>query len=206
MARIHHLLTATLALLQLGHSHPHHGNCKPSTSINKRTAEEVITHLNLIPNAAEKGYFVETFRDEDTVPGSNRSYSTAIYYLLEGTEGSSVWHRLDAVEVWHYYAGAPLTLSLWAGGDEPVRDIIMGPDVFGDQVPQAAIAKGEWQSARSEGDWTLVGTTGKIALSTLQLVRYGVLSGCHHVVAPGFIESGSEFVDPEWTPSKAGAQ
>ena len=136
--------------------------------MNKRTANEVITHLNLIPNSAEKGWFIENFHDEDTVPGTNRSYSTAIYYLLEGSEGSSVWHRLDAVEVWHYYAGAPLTLSLWTGGDEPVRDIVMGPDVFRDQVPQVAIAKGEWQSARSDGDWTLVGTTGEIAPSNVR--------------------------------------
>lgn len=168
MARLHHLFAATLALfIPLGYSLPHNEPYQPPIPMNKRSAEEVITHLDLIPNPAEKGFFVETFRDEENVPATNRSYSTAIYYLLEGSEGSSVWHRLDAVEVWHYYAGAPLTLSLWAGGDEPVRDVVMGPDVFGGQVPQVAIAKREWQSARSKGDWTLVGTTGEMAPSSV---------------------------------------
>lgn len=180
MARLHHL-AAMCSLFSFGHALPHdtpgHGHGRP-TPINHRTAEEVISHLNLIPNTAEKGYFFETFRDEATVPGSNRSYSTAIYYLLEGREGSSVWHRLDAPEVWHYYAGAPLTLSLWTGEGEAVRDVTMGPDVFGEQLPQVVIGRGEWQSARSEGGWTLVGTT----------------------VSPGFEEGGSEFAEPGWAP------
>lgn len=125
--------------------------------VSARPAKDVIARLGLIPNP-EKGYFTETFRDPDTI--NNRSVSTAIYYLLEGSAGSSVWHRVDAVEVWHYYAGAPLTLSLWPGEGEPVRDVTLGPDIFRDQQPQVPIAKWEWQSARSHGDWTLVGTTG----------------------------------------------
>jgi predicted cupin superfamily sugar epimerase len=37
----------------------------------------------------------------------------------------------------------------------------MGNDLFGGQRPQVVVAAEEWQSARSLGDWTLVGTTGK---------------------------------------------
>lgn len=179
MARIHHLVASIL--IAPGYAFPGKVNGGSRVSINDRTAEEVVTYLNLAPNTLEKGFFFETFRDDNTVPQTNRSYSTAIYYLLEGSEGSSTWHRLDAVEVWHYYAGAPLTLSLWPGGDEPVRDVVLGADLFGGEQPQAVIKKGEWQSARSEGDWTLVGTT----------------------VAPGFVEAGAEFSDPGWTPSAA---
>ncbi|PKS08615.1 hypothetical protein jhhlp_005001 [Lomentospora prolificans] len=152
----------------------HGGNHAP---INTRSAEEVVATLGLVPNP-EKGYFIETFRDTDTC--GNRSASTAIYYLLEGSAGSSLWHRLDAVEVWHYYAGAPLVLSLW-GEEGPVRNAILGPDIFDGQMPQVVIGKREWQSARSLGDWTLVGTT----------------------VAPGFSEEGVEFAPIGWTPEES---
>jgi predicted cupin superfamily sugar epimerase len=144
-------------------THKHH------TPIHKRTAQEVIAQLNLIPNV-EKGYYVESFRDADNVTTTSggtpdRTASTAIYYLLEGSEGFSRWHRVDAVELWHYYAGAPLTLSLAKDDGSPVRVATLGPDVFDGQQPQVAIAKWEWQQARSLGAWTLVGTTGTLPCS-----------------------------------------
>ncbi|KAK3296631.1 RmlC-like cupin domain-containing protein [Chaetomium fimeti] len=157
----------------------HNQSSHHATPIHKRTAQEVIAQLNLIPNV-EKGYYVETFRDTDNVTES-RSISTAIYYLLEGHEGHSHWHRVDAVEVWHYYAGAPLTLSLSHDDGSPVREVKLGPDVFAGQQPQLAIGKWEWQRARSWGDWTLVGTT----------------------VAPGFDPSGFELAEPDWMPNGA---
>lgn len=131
--------------------------------INKRTAQEVIDKLSLIPNE-EKGYYIQTFEDPVTIQSLNRSASTAIYYLLEGSAGDSIWHRVDAAEVWHHYAGAPLVLSLSFDDGQPLRKATLGPDVFDDQAPQVAIQKGEWQSARSLGEWTLVGTTGKASL------------------------------------------
>jgi predicted cupin superfamily sugar epimerase len=143
----------------------HGKSCQHPTPINKRTAQEVIKQLNLIPNI-EKGYYVETFRDADNVTTASggtadRSASTAIYYLLEGSDGFSHWHRVDATEVWHYYAGAPMTLSLSLDDGSPVRDMKLGPDVFVGQQPQVAIGKWEWQRAKSLGAWTLVGTTGR---------------------------------------------
>ncbi len=72
------------------------------------TADQIITLLGLAPHP-EGGYFRETYRDETTVNG--RSASTAIYFLL--AEGqSSHWHKVDASEVWHWYAGAPLELGI----------------------------------------------------------------------------------------------
>ncbi|KAK2589940.1 hypothetical protein QQS21_012381, partial [Conoideocrella luteorostrata] len=125
-------------------------------SIDQRTAQEVVDQLKLIPNV-EKGYFVQTFQDPATV--NNRSVSTLIYYLLEGSAGQSRWHRLDASEVWHYYAGAPLTLSLSLNDGAPVAKHVLGSDIFDKQAPQVVIPTGTWQSARSMGPWTLVGTT-----------------------------------------------
>ena len=134
--------------------------------IDERSAAEIIAQLNLIPND-EKGYYVQTFEDLDQVirvgidSNGTRSASTEIYYLLEGAVGSSYWHRVDAVEVWHYYAGAPLTLSLSENDGNPPVDKVLGPDVFNGQQPQIPIPKWTWQSARSHGKWTLVGTTGE---------------------------------------------
>jgi predicted cupin superfamily sugar epimerase len=39
-----------------------------------------------------------------------RAASTAIYYLL-GIDDVAKWRRVDATEVWHFYAGAPLVLT-----------------------------------------------------------------------------------------------
>lgn len=96
---------------------------------NTRSAKEVIAALNLAPHP-EKGYFVETFRDAH-LSSDKRSYGTCIYYLLEGETGLSHWHRvLDATEVWHYYAGAPLQLSLSWDDGKPVRDVVLGNDLW----------------------------------------------------------------------------
>ncbi|KAK8102650.1 hypothetical protein PG984_015796 [Apiospora sp. TS-2023a] len=168
-------------------SHAHHPPTPSNPALpHHTTAQQVIAKLNLTANP-EKGYFVESFRDPDNATistGQQRSFSTAIYYLLEGGAGDSVWHRVDAVEVWHYYAGAPLTLSLSYDDGEPVTRKVLGPDIFagdGRQRPQVAIGRLQWQSARSLGDWTLVGTT----------------------VAPGFTDSGVELAAPGWTPNGA---
>ncbi|KAI0902095.1 RmlC-like cupin domain-containing protein [Annulohypoxylon nitens] len=158
-----------------------------SIPINQRSAAEVIAQLNLIPND-EKGYYVQTFEDPESVirtaangTQSTRSASTEIFYLLEGSSGNSYWHRVDAVEVWHYYAGAPLTLSLSDNDGKPLVKKLLGPDVFNNQQPQIAIPKSTWQSALSHGEWTLVGTT----------------------VAPGFIPDGVELAPPDWEPNGA---
>jgi predicted cupin superfamily sugar epimerase len=74
------------------------------------TADDIIRALDLKPHP-EGGHFRETFRDEDNTRGA----STAIYYLLRRGERSH-WHRVDAAEVWHFYAGDPLELALSADG------------------------------------------------------------------------------------------
>ncbi|KAG5937335.1 hypothetical protein E4U53_000026 [Claviceps sorghi] len=148
-----------------------------------RTAKDVITALNLKPHP-EKGFFVETFRDSEAA-SEGRPPSTYIYYLLEGEQGCSHWHRvLDAVEVWHYYAGAPLRLSLSWNDGRPVRDILLGPDVCDGQRPQAIVERGQWQHAQSLGDWTLVGCS----------------------VAPGFDFKNFEMAKPGWEPNNAEEQ
>ncbi|WP_088342878.1 MULTISPECIES: cupin domain-containing protein [Rhodomicrobium] len=135
-----------------------------------QNAEDIIRLLGLQPHP-EGGHFRETFRDTRQAEG--RSVSTAIYFLLRKGERSH-WHRVDATETWHFYAGAPLELSM--PGAEPIR---LGSDLAAGERPQAVIPEGVWQSARSLGEWTLVGCT----------------------VAPGFEFSGFEMAPPGWSPA-----
>ncbi len=148
----------------------------------ERSAKDVIAALNLSPHP-EKGYFIETFRDSETSPkDSGRALSTQIYYLLEGESGLSHWHRvLDAVEVWHHYAGAPLRLSLSWNDGTPVRDVVLGKDIWSGERPQVVVERGEWQHAQSLGDWTLVGCS----------------------VAPAFTMEGFEMAKEGWEPKSA---
>jgi hypothetical protein len=109
-------------------------------------ADRLIALLDLKPHP-EGGYFRETFRD-----GAGRGHSTAIYFLLKAGEVSR-WHRVDAAEVWHFYRGAPLELRIGKA------IYVLGPDVEEAQAPQVVVPPGAWQSARSLGEYTLVGCT-----------------------------------------------
>ena len=120
------------------------------------TAAEIVRLLKLEPHP-EGGWYRETFRDDPGPDG--RARSTAIYYLLaEG--GRSHWHRVtDAVEVWHFYAGAPLDLDIAPLEGGRARRIVLGSDLGLGELPQAVVPAGWWQSAVCLGDWTLVGCT-----------------------------------------------
>ena len=123
------------------------------------TADDVIGALALQPHP-EGGYFCETFRDA-AADADGRAASTAIYFLLKGGEISR-WHRVDATEVWHWYAGAPLRLSIVTATDHRQLDIEMGCDLLAGQRPQAIVPRHAWQQACSlgaEAQWTLVGCT-----------------------------------------------
>jgi predicted cupin superfamily sugar epimerase len=118
------------------------------------TADDIIARLELKPHP-EGGHFRETFRDT-RLDANGRSVSTAIYFLLARGERSH-WHRIDAVEVWHFYARSALTLKIVDGDGR--RTITLGPDLAAADVPQAVVPAQAWQAAESTGDWTLVGCT-----------------------------------------------
>jgi len=138
------------------------------------SAADLIARLGLQPHP-EGGHYRETFRD----PGCDadgRSRSTTIYFLLARGERSH-WHRIDAVEVWHYYAGSALLLQI-ANGDGRCT-VKLGPDLAAGEVPQAIVPAHAWQAAESTGDWTLLGCT----------------------VAPGFDFAKFELAPRGWQPS-----
>jgi uncharacterized protein len=138
------------------------------------SAAEVIRLLELKPHP-EGGHYRETFRDPAGPEG--RGFSTAIYYLLDVGE-TSEWHRVDAAEIWHHYAGAPLVITLSPNGHDASAHHL-GTDLAAGQRPQIVVPAGHWQSATSLGAWTLVGCT----------------------VAPGFSFSGFEMAPPNWRPT-----
>jgi predicted cupin superfamily sugar epimerase len=138
------------------------------------TAADIIRLLALEPHP-EGGHYCQTFRDR--VESAGRAASTAIYFLLARGERSH-WHRVDAAESWHYYAGAPLELEISLEGKAPVERIRLGADLMAGERPQAVVPAHAWQAAESLGDWTLVGCT----------------------VAPGFMFSAFELAPPGWTP------
>ncbi len=124
----------------------------------------------------EDGHFSETFRD--SVAHDGRAASTAIYYLLRAGE-TSHWHRVNAAEVWHFYAGDPLELSLSIDGIAAER-VVLGLDLARGERPQVVVPAGVWQSARPLGSYALAGCT----------------------VAPGFEFNGFEMAQAGWHPAQ----
>jgi predicted cupin superfamily sugar epimerase len=117
-------------------------------------ADEVVRLLQLEAHP-EGGYFRETFRDSKRV--GERSASTAIYFLLKQGQISR-WHRIDSVELWHWYGGAPMRLQIRTG-EGPVKTVLLGNDLLNRERPQAIVPAQAWQSAETLGEWTLVGCT-----------------------------------------------
>ncbi|HEY6026161.1 MAG TPA: cupin domain-containing protein, partial [Pseudolabrys sp.] len=108
----------------------------------------MIETLGLKPHP-EGGHYRETFRDTHLIAG--RPASTAILFLLARGERSH-WHRIDAVEIWHFYAGAPLKLEIVDGAKEEI--VRLGVDIHGGEAPQVTVPARAWQAAESLGDWT----------------------------------------------------
>ncbi len=143
------------------------------------TADEVIALLGLEPHP-EGGWYAETYRRQPENGG--RSAGTAIYFLLKAGELSQ-WHRVkDADEIWHWYAGGPLVLTVSPNGHDAFA-VRLGPNLAAGERPQLLVPAGHWQTAESLGEWTLVGCT----------------------VTPGFLFDGFELAPPDWRPTPRAA-
>ncbi|TVQ31297.1 MAG: cupin domain-containing protein [Geminicoccaceae bacterium] len=135
----------------------------------------LIESLRLVPHP-EGGHYVETHRGPPLSDG--RASVTTIYYLLRQGERSH-WHRIDASEVWHYQAGAPMGLEI--ARDGRIERVCLGSDLLGGEVGHAVVPPLAWQSARALGPWSLVSCT----------------------VSPGFVFEGLEMAPPGWSPPAA---
>lgn len=139
------------------------------------TAEEVIRHLRLAPHP-EGGHYREIHRDTDSDGG--RGAVTSIYFLMPGGAVSR-WHRVDATEIFHFHAGAPLAFAMSPDG-RSVETLRLGLDLAAGHRPQLIVPPQCWQRAESLGDWTLLGCT----------------------VAPAFVFEGFEMAPPGWEPGR----
>ena len=140
-------------------------------------AQEIVRLLDL-GRHPEGGWYRETWRAPapDGAAQGQRPAGTAIYYLL-GAGDRSRWHRVDAVEIWHWYGGAPLSLTLSPDGRD-TAPLLLGPEIGAGQRPQQVVPPGCWQCAVSLGAWTLAGCT----------------------VSPGFEFAGFELGPLDWRP------
>lgn len=140
------------------------------------SAQDIIELLSLAPHP-EGGFYRRTYQHKDGPV--ERGFSTAIYYLIEGKD-DALWHRTDGDEIWHWYAGAPLTLSI-ADRDNKVKAHTLGSDLIAGMRPQILVPGNHWQHAESQGEWTLCGCT----------------------VSPGFEFMSYELAERGWHPEKA---
>ena len=137
---------------------------------------EVIRRLGLEPHP-EGGHYRRTWAHPTEVDG--RPLASSIIYLLTRGERSH-WHRIDAVEQWHHYAGDPLQLCIADADQTSFTAHVLGGDVLRGQLPQHVVPEGRWQSALAMGDWSLVGCT----------------------VTPAFSFDGFELAPPGWSPEQ----
>ena len=137
-------------------------------------AATVIERLGLQPHP-EGGHYRETWRHD---PGDGgRGAGTAIYFLLAAGERSA-WHRVDADELWHFHAGAPLRLEVADPAGGPPTTLPLGVDLAAGEEPQRRVPAGWWQAAEPQGPWTLVSCT----------------------VSPAFAFDRFELAPPGWAP------
>ena len=134
--------------------------------MNEPTAAELIERLGLVRHP-EGGWYRETYRSAGAIPGAllpercegERSICSAIYFLLERGD-ISVLHRIKSDELWHFYAGASLTVHVITprGAYYPLR---LGCDIAAGEQFQAVVPAGCWFGAEipANGAYSLVGCT-----------------------------------------------
>lgn len=168
---------------------------------NTFNADDIIRVLGLSPHP-EGGFYRETYRDAGVIKNAalperfngDRSYSTAIYYLLNQGAVSRL-HKIASDEVWHHYQGESITVVML--NPDPTaapksQMVILGQDLFAGEVPQAVVPAGWWFGAFPNIDST-------------DASRAYALVGC--TVAPGF--DFADFVMAErdemlaWYPGEA---
>jgi predicted cupin superfamily sugar epimerase len=131
-----------------------------------RTAAEWIAFMRLAPHP-EGGFYRETYRAREVIAGDHlptrfggaRACSTAIYFLLPGDQISAL-HRIKSDEVWHFYGGSALTLTL-IHSDGRLEAHRLGPDAERGESFQVLVPAGCWYGASVDDpdSYALVGGT-----------------------------------------------
>jgi len=121
----------------------------------------------------EGGYFSTVYRSIANSE-SGKLHSTSIYYLLEGTQRSTL-HRLRSDELWHFYTGTSIQIYIIEPSGHLKRKLL-GNDLNEGQEFQCCVPANHWFCAEliEPNSFALVGCT----------------------MAPGFDYEDFELADP----------
>ncbi|MDR3348413.1 MAG: cupin domain-containing protein [Acidaminococcales bacterium] len=130
-------------------------------------AADIVNSLGL--KHVQEGIYLKRVYESAALPGERRAVTSA-YALAAGIAPSRL-HRLDCDELWHFYAGHPLSIYIFGRDGVSVR--ALGANIARGENPLIAIPRGAIFGAAvaGPGDWCLFGCT----------------------CAPGFQQEGCEF-------------
>lgn len=96
-----------------------------------------VEKLEMLPHP-EGGFYKETYRSEESIPGTNRQLMTGIYFLLT-SDNVSRFHRIKSDEMWFYHAGSPLIVHTLDENGHTQNHV--GLDFEAGQQPQFLVPK-----------------------------------------------------------------
>ena len=86
-------------------------------------------------------YTAGTKASDESYP--NRACGSAIYYYLD-CHDFSAWHRLDADELWHHYAGSTMTIHIIDEEGQLSHHTLGEPFSMTGAQPQVLVPAGHW--------------------------------------------------------------
>ncbi len=130
------------------------------------TTKQLIEQYQLQPHP-EGGWYKETYRSAEGIAATalperfrgERSFSTAIYFLLE--QGNfSAFHKIKSDECWHFYAGETLHVYV-LHIDGQLEIIKLGTDILNGEIFQYVVPANCWFASRPspESSFCFVGCT-----------------------------------------------
>lgn len=128
--------------------------------------DKLIKKYSLQPHP-EGGWYCQTYRSSETVQasalpdrfGGDRTFGTAIYFLLE-KNNFSAFHRIKSDEIWHFYAGGPLLIHV-INPTGVLTTVVLGNDILSEQHFQYVVPAGCWFASEPAPDtvFSFVGCT-----------------------------------------------
>ncbi len=130
------------------------------------TARQLIDRYQL-QSHPEGGYYLQTYCSTEAIQKEalpdrfkgSRFFSTAIYFLLEGTQ-ISAFHRIQSDELWHFYTGTGLDIYVIHPGGRGEL-LKLGNDPANGYSFQHVVPAGCWFASRpvSKHGFSFVGCT-----------------------------------------------
>ena len=148
----------------------------------------LIQQYNLKPHP-EGGWYIQTYKSNELIDvsalpgrfGGDRSFSTAIYFLL--AQGNfSAFHRIKSDECWHFYSGDPLLIYVIEENEE-LKIISLGNDPEKGQTFQYVVPANCWFASRPApgSEYCFVGCTVSpgFEFEDFELANANELSNAH---------------------------